>query len=340
MNETDYLRDAVRIAQRHLQTATTGWGIGSFGVIAEFHRDADEAAVFTPAPGGGTAVTDKGAVRVELSKGAKMFPYETPSRNRARWNQGVNICLPDDPGGRMAARTGLTEIGPDDAAVREQDRDAVLFDLGLALPHVDACVRTADPTLIETLRAHPGADMLDFDGTAMAAVIAASPHRVFLSRLGRVEVYQYIPSSANSLPTPQGPHTHLLPKLAAHRRTHAANVPLPNNWLPCLSIYPANPLCDGMGHDRPFDTEAHEEFQVIVQRFGLASHRRLKRRVADAVRQGAAPTIPDLDREHRALVRTALRQLRCTDGQSPNLDRWLDAFEPMAEDSASTSADD
>jgi len=320
------------MTQRHLQTATTGWSVGSFGVIAEFHRDADDTVDFTPTPGGGIAITDKGAVQVDLTDGVRVLPYETPSRNRARWNQGVNICLPNGPAGRMAARTGLTEVGPDVGAVRELDRNAILFDLGLALPHVDACVRTADPALIETLRAHPGADMLDFDGPAMAAVIAASPHRVFLSRLGRVEVYQYIPSAANGLPTPQGPHTHLLPKLAAHGRTHAANVHLPDAWLPCLSVYPANPLCDGMGQDRPFDAAAHDEFQAIVQRFGPANHRRLKRRVADAVRQGVAPMMPGLDREHRALVRACLRQLRCTDGDSQTLDIWREAFEPSADE--------
>ena len=174
MSDTDDHRDAVRMTQRHLQTATTGWSVGSFGVIAEFHRDADDTVDFTPTPGGGIAITDKGAVQVDLTDGVRVLPYETPSRNRARWNQGVNICLPNGPAGRMAARTGLTEVGPDVGAVRELDRNAILFDLGLALPHVDACVRTTDPTLIETLRAHPGADMLDFDGPAMAAVIAAS----------------------------------------------------------------------------------------------------------------------------------------------------------------------
>tara|TARA_R110001592_G_scaffold330696_1_gene612982 strand:- start:15519 stop:16574 length:1056 start_codon:yes stop_codon:yes gene_type:complete len=331
--------DAVALVQRHLKTATTGWSIGSFGVIAEFHRDADEAAEVLVSSGGGAVVTGKGAIRIDLKGDATVFPYETPSRNRARWNQGVNICLPDDGAGRMAGRVGLTEIGPDGDAVREEDRDAVLFDLGLGLPHVDACVRTGDPDLIEALRAHAGADMLSFEGPAMTAVIATSPHRVFLSRLGRVEVYQYIPSQANGLPTPHGPHTHLLPRLAAHQRTHAANVPLPEGRLPCLSMYPANPLSDGLGNARPFDPGAHDAFQDIVQRFAHAGHLRLKRRVTEAVRQGQMIDMPDMDRMHRALVRVCLRQIRCTNGETDTLACWRQMYEPGPADAQNPDGD-
>ncbi len=311
--QTEDFTDAVALVHQHMRTATTGWSIGSFGVIAEFHRDADEVAEVVLRDTGGTVVTGKGAIRIDLKEDATVFPYETPSRNRNRWNQGVNICLPDDEAGHMAGRVGLTEIGPDNDAVRKEDRGAVLFDLGLRLPHVDACVRTRDPDLIKTLRAHGGADMLSFEGPAMTAVIAKSPHRVFLSRLGRVEVYQYIPSQANGLPTPHGPHIHLLPRLAAHQRTHAANVPLPEGWLPCLSMYPANPLSDGLGNTRPFDPDAHDAFQDIVLRFAHADYLHLKRRVIEAVGQGRMINMTDMDRPHRALVRACLRQLRYAD---------------------------
>ncbi len=46
---------------------------------------------------------------------------------------------------------------------------------------------------------------------AMAMILAANPHRVFLSRLGRIEVYQPIPPPSGK--SPQGPHTHVLPQL-------------------------------------------------------------------------------------------------------------------------------
>ena len=44
----------------------------------------------------------------------------------------------------------------------------------------------------------------------MAVILAASPHRVFVSRVGRIEVFQAIPSANGK--SPEGPHTHVLPK--------------------------------------------------------------------------------------------------------------------------------
>ena len=56
----------------------------------------------------------------------------------------------------MNGRTVLTELGADARALRERDRDAVLFDLGLGALQVDCCVRIADPEVAAQLRAHCG----------------------------------------------------------------------------------------------------------------------------------------------------------------------------------------
>ena len=54
----------------------------------------------------------------------------------------------------------------------------------------------------------------------MGMILAANPHRVFISRLGRIEVYQPIPPPSGK--SPEGPHTHVLPRLLQSRRTHPA----------------------------------------------------------------------------------------------------------------------
>jgi hypothetical protein len=56
-------------------------------------------------------------------------------------------------------------------------------------------------------------------------------HRVFLSRVGRAEVYQAIPLP--DAKRPDGPHTHVLPKLLRAGRTHSANDPY-SPWLGSL----------------------------------------------------------------------------------------------------------
>jgi hypothetical protein len=52
---------------------------------------------------------------------------------------------------------------------------------------------------------------------AMGMILAANPHRVFISRLGRIEVYQPIPPPSGK--SPEGPHTHVLPRLLKSGRT-------------------------------------------------------------------------------------------------------------------------
>ena len=124
----------------------------------------------------------------------------------------------------MNARTALTDLGADSAALRERDRDAVLFDLGLGALQVDCCVRIADPEIAAQLRAHCGQPV--FCSSAMGIILATNPHRVFLSRLGRIEVFQPIPPPDGK--SPDGPHTHVLPGLLRHRRTHSATEPIPD----------------------------------------------------------------------------------------------------------------
>ena len=61
-------------------------------------------------------------------------------------------------------------------------------------------------------------------------ILAANPHRVFISRLGRIEVYQPIPPPSGK--SPEGPHTHVLPRLLKSGRTHPATEPVPEGWFP------------------------------------------------------------------------------------------------------------
>src|SRR5205823_6406648 len=81
----------------------------------------------------------------------------------------------------------------DMAAARPQDRAAILFDLGLGLEAVDACVRVAEPAAIACLRARIGRPILAAGSTLGPALVALRPHRVFVARFGRIEVYTPIP---------------------------------------------------------------------------------------------------------------------------------------------------
>ena len=151
----------------------------------------------------------------------------------------------------MNGRIVLTELGPDREALREEDREAMLFDLGLGALQADFCVRIDDARLPCNCAGTPAAPIFEPGNPAMGIILHANPHRVFISRLGRIEVYQPIPPPSGK--SPEGPHTHVLPKLLNSGRTHPATEPVPDGWIPCAHIYPPHPARDGLGEPKPFD---------------------------------------------------------------------------------------
>jgi hypothetical protein len=219
----------------------------------------------------------------------------------------------------------VTELGPDREALRPEDRGCALFDLGLGLANCDFCVRTADPAVQEALCAAGDVPLLA-NASLLEFLSRRSPHRVMLSRLGRIEVFQKIGVKGSS--PPAGPHTHLLPRFVWQGRTHAADIPVPKGWLPCLSLYPPNPVQDEEGRRKPLDRAELDAFQALLERFGDADHLRTKCEVTAAVRAGKDPDpLAYSTRRRRIACRIALRQLRKLDGASPRLERWLREFD-------------
>jgi hypothetical protein len=161
----------------------------------------------------------------------------------------------------------------------------------------------------------------------MEAIVEASPHRVAISALARVEVYQGISKTQ----TPEGPHTHVLPKLIASGRTHSANVPVPEGYLPCLALYPANPLFDGLGRDKPFDRVSFAAFQELLKLWGRPEYCAQKARAMAAVREGRDPAAHEQPQTRlgRAALRIALRQLRRIEGDDPFLMEWCKRFDGL-----------
>jgi len=308
----------------HMRNPETQWSMGTFGALAEFTRDADEPATLARSEGSAAAVTARGGIR--LAPGADLRPVASETTTKHSWSHRVALCLAVDRCA-MGRRSALTELGPDAAALREEDRGALLFDLGLDALQVDVCIRTAHRDLIARLRSQAGRSVFEPGNPAMGAIVAASPHRVFVSRLGRVEVFQPIPPAGGT--SPDGPHTHVLPKLLHHRRTHAATEPVPDGFVPCAHLYPAHPAKDGLGRQRPFDPRRHEAFQQILRAFGAEDSIALKGRVAAAVAAGEDPSafaLPN-DRFARTDVRVKLRQLKAANSGAAVLPIWIAAFE-------------
>jgi hypothetical protein len=317
------------LVAEQLRESSTQWSLGVFGGIAEFSRDRGEVTTIDVAGDAKSAVTARGGVRIAPVAG--MRPFASESITKLGWTHRVALCLPEDACA-MHGRTCLTELGPDDAALRPQDRAAILFDLGLGALQSDLCVRVADTDAVVKLRHCVGRPVFEPGNPAMAIILAANPHRVFLSRLGRVEVYQPIPPANGQ--SPDGPHTHVLPKLLRHQRTHAATEPIPAGWVPCAHFYPAHPLKDGLGHARPFDGAVHDAFQRLLATYGDAESCALKARIRSLVAEEHSPfaASENSGRLLRANIRLALRQLKAAGEEAPTLKAWLAAFDRGEED--------
>lgn len=297
----------------HVLDPGSSWSVGSFGAIAEFMRDADEDVDIRRSDDAISAATGRGGIRLMAWPGLRPVAYETATAKSASWSQAVAVCLPQAECA-MAGREVLTEIGPDAEALRDVDRGAILFDLGLDQKAADICIRTPDAGLIETLRAAAGRSLFEPGNPAMPAILTAGPHRVFISRFARCEVFQPIPLADGK--SPVGPHTHILPKLLKSGQSHAATAPIPEGWVPATHLFPAHAAKDALGHAKDFEPERHEAFQTLLARYGLPGLRLYKQRVLDALGDGRPVPAPS-DRFEKASLRATLAQWRLQGGHPP-----------------------
>jgi hypothetical protein len=312
------------VLAEQLTDVETGWSVGTFGAIAEFRRDADEAATLHRTDDAISVVTARGGLRIRAHDALR--PIASESLTAQNWNQRVALCLSKEACA-MNKRSVLSEIGPDRDALRIEDHSAILFDLGLDALQIDICIRSGDRDFLERLRSFVGKSVFAPGNGAMGAILAANPHRVFISRVGRIEVFQPIPPPDGK--SSEGPHTHLLPKLLHSRRTHAATEPLPDGWIPCAHFYPPHPMRDAFGHRRAFQSDRHSAFQILLARYGDPQFVDTKRRVVECVAAARGPSDAGLaaDRFGRAAVRVALRQLQAVEQASPALKAWLSAYD-------------
>jgi hypothetical protein len=247
------MTDITEIVAEQIRNSGSSWSMGSYGAVAEFFQEPGEA-IHSGSDELLTRRTPRGGIQIELRDDMGFCAYENPGSHGSA-QQHIAFCLPAGPS-RMSGNNVLTELGPDDRALDEMRRGATLFDLGVSSLgsgcfQLDFCVRTDDPALLGFLRTHSGTDVFDHGSPVFGRLLEAQPHRVILTRLGRIEVYQPIGGEHTDDKTPEGPHTHLLPELLSLNLTHPANVPIEEGWVPCAFLYPAEPVAGLSGSELP-----------------------------------------------------------------------------------------
>ncbi|MBK1665168.1 DUF1289 domain-containing protein [Rhodospirillum rubrum] len=210
------------------------WRIGVPGAFGEFNLGDGSVVTARLWEYGGDAISGRGGVRVVLdhtSQKIKMIGQTNDSGVVER----IDLCLYTRKAA-MSHRSQICEIGLDTEALRTGDRRGTLFDLGLGLPHVDFCVRVEEASLLDLLRAHCGTSLLDPASPVLEAIRQASPQRVLLTRMGRVEAWTPLPGPGE--PPLDGPHTHLDLQALAEGATRPADSPVPATLYPVISLFP------------------------------------------------------------------------------------------------------
>lgn len=226
MDRLDLAPDGIAdLVHDALERAAGGWSMGVQGAIAEFAvLDGDPEAVTVRRSGrtveahaaaGGLRLTISDAT--EAFRAGKTLYLAVPRRTLASPSGGVRIC----------------ETDPD--ALRTEDGHAVFADLAIGHAAAAFGVRTADPDLAKRLRSVEGAPWADALATVGPALVAASPHRIVTTALGRIEVYAAIPP--DDAVSPEGPHTHLLPPLLRTGRELPVGVELPPGLAPAAAFH-------------------------------------------------------------------------------------------------------
>lgn len=301
------------ILTNHIQFPNSGWSMGSFGLIAEFHQDVDEP-LLSDKPNEVLRATNRGAIHIDHVDDIVPVAYEILSKDENRWQHGLALCLPAEKA-RMGGQTGLTDLGLDEKAVLEDHKSWRLFDLGInaigsGCGQVDFCVRTNNEELITILLDNLGKPV--FESAVMPEILKAHPHRIAITPIGRVEVFQKIGGPDTGDKSPEGPHTHLLPKLIQSGNTHNANIPIPDGLIPCAYLHPESPMVDRLGANKPFNREAYVAFQKLLDLWGPEIYTSIKRDVFNQLKNGLSPDDPMNyeSRVQRMAHRMAIRQAR------------------------------
>jgi hypothetical protein len=201
-----------------LADAAGAWSMGVQGALAEFAVVGTErAGVRRSGPVERTveAVTAGGGIRLTITDDTVAY--------RAGPGRGITLAVPRSVLPTPSLR--VTAYPADPGALRPEDEKAIVVDLAVGHSAAAFCVRTADPDLIAALRVVEGCSWQEALDRVGHLLVAASPHRVVTGPLGRIEVYNPIPAEWHA--SPDGCHTHLLPRLLETGRETAEGDELP-----------------------------------------------------------------------------------------------------------------
>ncbi|MDG3006855.1 DUF1289 domain-containing protein [Paludisphaera mucosa] len=170
-----------------LRAGGGAWAFGNFGGASEFRVDPGEDCTRELiGPSRVVARTARAAIRFDVPEPIRVLSRARPGAEPRR---GPLVLAVPRGRSRPGARPGLAAFGPDRDAIDGRDRDARLYDLGLPARGAAFCLRTDDPGLIRRLDDCLGLEWPDLFSNLGRRIVEASPARVVLGPIGRVEAF-------------------------------------------------------------------------------------------------------------------------------------------------------
>lgn len=166
-----------------LRPAGGAWTSGGHGANVEFHLDEHEICRVQIGQDSVCAVSPRGAISFRLGDHIRALSFSAAA--------GQEIIVLAVPRGKAQPflGDGLVRVGPDQEAVREEDRHEILYDLGVDRSAAGFGFRTGNPKLMAKLDAAVGSDWRQVLRLIHDGVQRASPTFVARNSIGRIEVF-------------------------------------------------------------------------------------------------------------------------------------------------------
>lgn len=173
-------------AAASLREKTGTWVFGGDGAFTQFPCAGDEPCDISVTDNNITAVTPRGGLQLAIGENVRALQLHG---GMPEGNAILLVVLKAKAS--LPVATGLTPLGPDTGALNPEYRGEPLFDLGLGRPDLQLCIRTGASKLAEMLNRLAGEDISEVLRAAGPAIRDHCPTRVFVSPLGRAEIFSH-----------------------------------------------------------------------------------------------------------------------------------------------------
>ena len=171
-------------AAQSVRNRTGTWAFGCDGASARLNCAGNDPCEILTAEDSIAALTARGALQLKIDDNVRALQLQP-----GQPGGGAILLVVLKARASLPVATGLTPLGRDTGALRPECRGEPWFDLGLGRADLQLCIRTGESTLAEMLTRLAGAALPEVLRAAGPAIRDHCPTRVFVSPMGRAEIF-------------------------------------------------------------------------------------------------------------------------------------------------------